>query len=84
MQATYQGRNGGKNLKPGYLTEKNGAVLEFIVDSQSSKDPELVVTYTEGYDGWGSATVACIHGCNCKSFTINAHTQDSKFSLLKT
>lgn len=93
LQSFYKGSNGSVKFKPGLFTEVQGSVLEFVVDSDLSspssslqslgRDPEVIVTYTSSWDGWGTARVSCVDGCTCAPTSFDSMAQ-SRHSLLQS
>ena len=38
----------------------------------------MLLTYTQSYDGWGVARMACVSGCSCNETRANGAATDAK------
>jgi hypothetical protein len=88
LQVFYQGKR-GRQLKPGWVTNTSGSILEFEVNTKmgpagqgADAGVDVLLLYTTSYDGWGRAKVECTQGCTCEQHEIDAH-QDVASSLLR-
>ncbi|KAG1667271.1 hypothetical protein FOA52_012560 [Chlamydomonas sp. UWO 241] len=83
----YTDSKGKLKFKPGYVASgEPGAVMEFEVDTSfaglpGDALPEVRLTYTTSYDGWGKACVSCLSGCTCTPGAIDAASAE-RHSLL--
>ncbi|KAG1658354.1 hypothetical protein FOA52_003688 [Chlamydomonas sp. UWO 241] len=74
----YTDSKGKLKFKPGYVASgEPGAVMEIVVDtsfdgSHGNALPEVRLSYTTSYDGWGKARVTCLSGCTCTPGVIDA------------
>ena len=100
IRGYYKGASGGIKFKPGYVASSPGALLEFQVSTvfaaapaptgvvptpaAPTSRPEVVVTYTSSYDGWGTARISCLSGCICESKVVDAADHEKKHSLHRT
>jgi len=87
LQIYYQGKR-HKQIKPGWITNTPGALLQFKVNSTfpeatpaaGSSDGggavEVLLLYTVSYDGWGQARVSCISHCTCMEHILDAANKE--------
>lgn len=92
FQRFYISSKGEAKFKPGYVSRVPGSELEFTVNStfatmNFSSLPEVMITYTESFDGWGKARITCPEaeggGCQCEPVLVDAATGE-KYSLLRS
>ena len=74
----YKKKDGTAIFKPGLVTSKIGSILEIVIDTSFTTDlaaiqlPEVILSYTESYDGWGSVAITCVTNCLCDGGIIDA------------
>ncbi|KAG2491369.1 hypothetical protein HYH03_010367 [Edaphochlamys debaryana] len=79
LQMYYMTARGAHKLKPGWLTDEAGSILDFTINSSFNgvtapgEQVETLYTYTKSYDGWGIAQFSCIANCVCESRDVDAH-----------
>jgi hypothetical protein len=79
----YTDAKGRQRFKPGYVASgESGALMEIEVDTSFDGThagdalPEVRVSYTTSYDGWGKARISCVSGCTCQPDVIDASTKE--------
>ncbi|KAG1677609.1 hypothetical protein FOA52_010390 [Chlamydomonas sp. UWO 241] len=78
----YTSAKGQLRFKPGYVASGDaGALMEIEVDTSfpgtpADAMPEVRLSYTTSYDGWGKARISCVSGCTCQPDVIDASTEE--------
>ncbi|KAG2490912.1 hypothetical protein HYH03_010825 [Edaphochlamys debaryana] len=92
LQMYYRTSDGWPKLKPGWVTDKPGSVLEFVVDSSfagiaaPTDKVEALFAFTKSYDHWGIAQFCCVANCTCACVEADAYVgpEGKKTSLVHT
>ncbi|KAG2490888.1 hypothetical protein HYH03_010805 [Edaphochlamys debaryana] len=92
LQMYYRTADGWPKLKPGWVTDKPGSVLEFVVDSTfpgiaaPTDKVEALFAFTKSYDHWGIAQFCCVANCTCACVEADAYVgpEGKKTSLVHT